>query len=84
MNKLLEFMSKAKVLWPLILLLWTSTVFALDSRYLTRTGYAAGVVQQLQREIATLEYKILYVKGEEKRMLKGLIIIKEQQIKEVK
>lgn len=84
MKKVKELLGDVKVVGSALLMLWAGTVFALDTRYLTLTGYAQGTVQQLQREIAELNHRLLYVSTEDKKMLKGLIIIKQQQIKEVK
>ena len=84
MKKVKELLGDVKVVGSALLMLWAGTVFALDTRYLTLTGYAQGTVQQLQREIAELNHRLLYASAEDKKMLKGLIIIKQQQIKEVK
>ena len=83
-NKCKDLTGNIKAVGTLLLMLWAGTVYALDGRYLTLTGYAAGTVQQLQREIAELKHRLLYASTEDKIMLQGLIIIKKQQIKEVK
>ena len=80
-----EFFSDVKVIGAGLLMLWAGTVFALDTRYLTLTGYASGTVKQLQREVAEIRIRLQYATSDQQRqMLKALIIIKEQQILEVK
>ena len=83
-NKFKDLTGNIKAVGTVLLMLWAGTIYALDGRYLTLTGYAAGTVQQLQREIAELKHRLIYADANAKKMLQGLIIIKEQQIKEVK
>ena len=83
-QKIKGWLTDVKIISPLLLLLYSGTLVALDSRYLTLAGYDAGVVKQLQREISELKIRLQYATTEQqKQMLRALIIIKEQQIKEV-
>ena len=82
-EKIKGWLSDVKVISPLLLLLYSGTLVALDSRYLTLTSYAEGTVKQLQREIAELRIRLQYANTEQQRqMIRALIIIKEQQIQE--
>ena len=83
-KKIVEWSGNIKIVATTLLLLWAGTVYALDLRYLTLAGYAGGTIQQLQREIAELNHRLLYAKStDDKKMIQGLIIIKRQQINEV-
>lgn len=83
--KIKGWLTDIKVISPLLLVLYSGTLVALDSRYLTLTSYADGVRQSLQREITELEIKLGFAQTErEKQILRALIAVKKQQIKEVK
>jgi len=83
-TKIKGWLSDVKIISPLLLLLYSGTLVALDSRYLTLASYDAGTVKQLQREIAELQIRLQYATTEQqKQMLRALIIIKQQQINEV-
>ena len=83
--KVKGWLSDVKIISPLLLLLYSGTLVALDSRYVTLTNYAQGTIQSLQREIAELQIRLQYATSQQqKNMLQALIIIKQQQIKEVK
>lgn len=83
--KIKGWLSDVKIISPLLLVLYSGTLFALDSRYLTIVSYADGVRQSLQREISLLEIKLGFAKtDDDKQLLRAMIQIKKQQIKEVK
>lgn len=68
-----------------LLLLWGGTVFALDSRYLTLTGYEAEIVKQIRREISELEVEKSFAETPQQvKKFETMIQIKENQIKEIK
>jgi len=84
-TKVKGWLSDVKIISPLLLLLYSGTLVALDSRYLTLTSYSDGVRQQLSREISILEIKLGFAKTEaEKQIIRAIIAVKNQQIKEVK
>lgn len=83
--KIKELLTDVKVVGSALLFLWAGTVFALDTRYLTLANYAEGTRQSLQREVSALEIRLGFAQTErEKQILRALIAVKKQQIKEVK
>ena len=83
--KIKAWLSDIKIVSPLLLLLYSGTLVALDSRYLTLASYADGVKQQLQREISLLEIRLGFAKDKDtKQLIRAMIQIKKQQILEVK
>ena len=83
--KIKGWLSDVKVVSPILLLLYSGTLVALDSRYLTIVSYADGVKQEIQRDISLLEIKLGFAKADdEKQLIRAMIQIKKQQIKEVK
>ena len=83
-KKIKKWSGDIQVVGTALLMLIAGSTFALDFRYLTLTGYDAGIVQQLQREISLLKHELLYVTNDnDKRRIQGAILIKEQHIKEV-
>lgn len=84
-TKIKGWLSDVKIISPILLLLYSGTLVALDSRYLTLTSYADGVRQSIQREISVLEIKLGFaVTEKDKQILRALIAVKRQQLKEVK
>ena len=84
-TKIKRWLSDVKIISPLLLLLYSGTLVALDSRYLTLTSYADGVRQSIQRDISGLEVRLGFAGTEkEKQILRALIAVKRQQLKEVK
>lgn len=88
-DKTKDILTDVKLVLPIMFILWSGTSFAfttyMNANYLTLASYSHGTIQQLQREIAELKHRLLYAQSSsEKKMLQGLILIKEQQIKEVK
>lgn len=84
-TKIKGWLSDIKIVFPVLFVLYSGTLFALDARYLTLTSYAEGTRQSLQREISILEIKLGFAKTEEeKQIIRAIIAVKKQQIKEVK
>ena len=80
-----KWLTDIKVIFPVLFVLYSGTLVALDSRYLTLASYSEGVKQSLQREITELEIRLGFAESErEKQILRALIAVKKQQIKEVK
>ena len=85
LTKIKRWLSDVKIVSPILLILYSGTLVALDSRYVTLTSYADGVRQSIQREISVLEIKLGFASTEkEKQILRALITVKNQQLKEVK
>lgn len=83
------FFSSVKSIWAGMLILITAAAWAGDTRWMTVSSYNSNqkimIIQQINREMAELEIKLIYTeKARQKEMIQAIIINKKTQIKNIK
>lgn len=88
-EKVAKFFNNAKSIWAGILMLFMAAAWGGNQQWVQKTDYKEDqkiiAVQQINREIAELEIKLLYTQdAQQTAMLKAIIINKKTQIKNIK
>ena len=89
MDKLAKFFNNAKSIWAGILLLYGGALFAGNLQWLQITEYKEDqkviVIQQINRELAELQIKLIYIQDQQQKdMIKAIIINKKSTIENIR
>lgn len=88
-EKIAKFFANVKSIWAGILIFFTGAVFAGNLQWVQKTDYKEDqkvfIIQQINREIADLEIKLLYTQERQRKaMMQAIIINKQTQIKNIR
>ena len=89
MEKLAKFFNNAKSIWAGILLFYAGAIFAGNLQWVQKSDYKEDqkvlIIQQINRELAELQIKLIYTKEQQQKdMIKAIIINKQATIKNIR
>ena len=89
MDKLAKFFNNAKSIWAGIILFFTASAFAGNLQWVQIADYKEDqkvlIIQQINREVAELEIKLLYIQDkQQKAMIQAIVINKKATIKNIR
>ena len=89
MDKLAKFFNNVKSIWAGIILFFTASAFAGNLQWVQIADYKEDqkiiIIQQINRELAELQIKLIYTQEQQQKdMIKAIIINKQATIKNIK